>query len=155
MGISVVAAVPHPALCIPELGPRKRDAALQHMIAHAREAGAVRDVASVLEAVTLREKVSGSAAGKGVALPHARALAVIEPRWVLARSGRGIDWGAADGAAVHLVLLVLSPPEWSATAHFDAVTRAAAALRLARDRTRLREAAGADAMLAAMRSLTP
>ena len=109
MGITVASAVPHPALCIPDLGPRKREAAIHSMIARAHQTGAVRDVASVLDAVLMREKLSAGVAAKGVAIPHARALAVLEPRWIVARSARGIDWGAPDRQAVQLVTLVLSP----------------------------------------------
>jgi len=155
MGITVASAVPHPALCIPDLGPRKREAAIHSMIARAHQTGAVRDVASVLDAVLMREKLSAGVAAKGVAIPHARALAVLEPRWIVARSARGIDWGAPDRQAVQLVTLVLSPPEWSAAAHLEAVTRASAITRLVRARTRLLEAADADAMLALVRAAAP
>ena len=51
--------------------------------------------------------------------------------------------------------LVLSPPEWSAAAHLEAVTRASAITRLVRARTRLLEAADADAMLALVRAAAP
>src|SRR5438552_2486014 len=106
MGITVASAVPHPALCIPDLGPRKREAAIHSMIARAHQTGAVRDVASVLDAVLMREKLSAGVAAKGVAIPHARALAVQrararltaarERRWLTvyerahARYGRGL-----------------------------------------------------------------
>ena len=151
MGISIAPAVPRLALCVPDLGPRKRDSSLQFMLAHARDAGALLDLVSVHDALLLLERHGGSAIGKGVALPNARALGVLEPRWILARSARGIDWGAPDGQPVQLVVMVLSPPDLKVSAHLDSVARAASLTRLARARTRLLEARGAAEMAALVR----
>ncbi len=152
MGIqTIVSAVPHRTLCIPELGPRKRDGALLFMLGHARDAGALYDVGSVHDALQLRERLGSTAVGKGVAAPNARALAVLEPRWVVARSERGIDWDSPDGLPVHLVLLVLSPPETSALVHLGSVAAALALTRAARTRARLLEADGVEAMDAIVR----
>ncbi|HEY6866954.1 MAG TPA: PTS sugar transporter subunit IIA [Candidatus Eisenbacteria bacterium] len=153
MGIAIVPSVPQPALCIPELGPRKRDAALQLMLATACEAGALRDADSVLEALVLRERLGTTAIGKGVAVPNARALGVLEPHCVLARSERGIEWSAPDGLPVQLVLLVLSPPESAVSAHLDWLARAMSTTRLARSRARLLEARDAAGMAALVRQV--
>jgi mannitol/fructose-specific phosphotransferase system IIA component (Ntr-type) len=155
MAITIIPAVQQPALCIPDLGPRKRDSALQHMLAHARDAGALRELESAYDALLLRERLGSTGVGKGVAVPNARALAVLEPRWVLARSERGIDWDSPDGLRVHLVLLVLSPPGASVGAHVDSVVRAMALTRLARARAKLLEASGAEAMAALIRQAVP
>ena len=152
---TIVPAVPQRALCIPELGPRKRDSALQFMLAHARAAGALRDVDSVHDALLLRERLGSTAVGKGVAVPNARALAVLDSHWVLARSERGIDWNGPDGLPVHLVLLVLSPPEAAVRAHVESVAAAMTLTRLARARARLLEAHGAEEMAAIIRLALP
>ena len=156
MGITTIfPAVPQHTLCIPELGPRKRDSALQFMLAHARTAGALRDVDSVFEALLLRERLGSTGVGKGVAVPNARALAVLDARWILARSDRGIDWNGPDDLPVHLVLLVLSTPESPVIAHVESVARAMSLTRLARARTRLLEARGAEEMAAIIRQAAP
>ena len=67
-------------------------------------------------------------------------MAVIEPRILIARSRKGIDWSAPDGQAVHLVMLVLSPGECSEEGHIELVARAASVARLQRNRSRLLEA---------------
>jgi PTS system nitrogen regulatory IIA component len=125
------------------------------MLAHARAAGALRDVTSVHDALLLRERLGSTAVGKGVAVPNARALAVLDSRWVLARSERGIEWGSPDGAPVHLVLLVLSPPESPVLAHVESVAAAMSLTRLARARARLLEAGGAEEMAAIVRQALP
>lgn len=152
---TIVPAVPQRALCIPELGPRKRESALQFMLAHARDAGALRDVDSVHDVLLLRERLGSTGVGKGVAVPNARALAVFDGRWVLARSERGIDWNGPDGLPVHLVLLVLSPPESPVQAHLESVASAMTLIRLARARARLLEARGAEEMAAIIRQAVP
>jgi len=148
---TIVPAVPQRTLCIPELGPRKRDGALLFMLGHARDARALHDVESVLDALQLRERLGSTAVGKGVAAPNARALAVLESRWVVARSERGIDWDSPDGLPVHLVVLVLSPPEIPALVHLESVAAALALTRPARARARLLEADGVEAMDAIVR----
>ena len=125
------------------------------MLAHARAAGALRDIESVHEALLLRERLGSTAVGKGVSVPHARALGVFESRWVLARSERGIDWNSPDGLPVHLVLLVLSPPESPVLAHLESVAAPMTLTRLARARARLLEAPGAEAMAAIIRQGVP
>lgn len=125
------------------------------MLAHARTAGALRDADSVFEALQLRERLGSTGVGKGVAVPNARALAVLDGRWILARSDRGIDWNGPDGLPVHLVLLVLSTPESPVIAHVESVARAMTLTRLARARTRLLEARGAEEMAAIIRQAAP
>jgi len=53
------------------------------------------------------------------------------------------------------VLLVLSTPESPAIAHVESVARAMTLTRLARARTRLLEARGADEMAAIIRQALP
>ena len=76
-----------------------------------------------------------------------------ESRLVVARSRRGIDWKAPDGADVELVFLVLSPAAWSIEMHHEWLGRAAAFARLQRNRQRLLEATDAIAMVSAVREI--
>jgi len=155
MGTILAPPVPSTPLTIPELGLRKREAALQCMLACAREAGAIREADAVLDALLLRERLGTTAIGKGVAVPNVRSLGIHEPRVVFARSARGIPWEARDAQPVHLVFLVLSPAETSLETHLDTVTRMVAATRLARHRSRLLEANGAAALAALLQPVIP
>jgi mannitol/fructose-specific phosphotransferase system IIA component (Ntr-type) len=155
MGTTIAPAVQATALFIPELGPRKREAAIQCMVTRARAAGAIREGDSVRDALLLRERLGTTAVGKGVAIPNVRSLGVRESRLVFARSSRGIDWGAPDQLPVHLVLLVLSPAELALEAHVDMVGRVVAVTRLARHRARLTDAVDVDVVVALMRQVAP
>ena len=92
-----------------------------------------------------------SAVGKGVAVPNARSLAVTEPRLVIARARRGLEWGASDRVAVQLVLLVLSTSEMSVDSHLERVMRAIAITRTQRNRLKLLEAEDARIVTALLR----
>src|SRR5258705_1796625 len=85
-----------PALYIPELKVRRKATILQELVSHASRAGAVREPAVLLATLALRERLYGTGIGKGVAIPHARSIAVTESRLLVARSHRGIDWNAPD-----------------------------------------------------------
>ena len=56
-----------------------------------------------------REKLTSTAIGNGVAIPHARVTSVNRVQAVLGRSAAGIDWDAPDGKPVHLVFQFISP----------------------------------------------
>jgi len=138
MSISIGPAL-HPAHHITDLKTRRRDSALHELVRHAHAAGAVGEEALLYATLLLRERLGATAVGRGVAVPNARSLAVLGPRLLIGRSRRGIEWGAPDGALVHLVLLALSPSEASVAAHHGLVARAVAAIRPARVRQRLLE----------------
>ena len=125
------------ALCIPDLRARKKDPALAEMATAAGIAGFVTDASLLAEFLKLRERLGVTAIGKGVAIPHARSTTVHLPRLVIARSPRGIDWSARDEMPVQLVILVLSPAEWTEQAHHGWLARGASLARLQRTRQKL------------------
>lgn len=155
MTMSASASVLDSSLYIAELKKRSRGSVLHELVACAYAAGIVRDPILLRETLALRERLGLTPVLKSVAVPHARSLAVIEPRIVVARSHRGVDWGAADALPVHVVLLVLSPSEWSEEAHADSVVRAASAARLQRQRQKLLDATAFAGVALALGDLSP
>jgi PTS system fructose-specific IIC component len=149
MTIGIVPSVFGASLFVPEFRHRKKASALGELIACAHRAGVVSNEALVREVLALRERLGSTSVGNGTALPHARSIAVIEPRVVLGRSARGVDW---DGEKVHLVLLALSPGDATADAHIDLVGIAAALVRTRRNRQRMLEAEGFDEIAALLQS---
>jgi mannitol/fructose-specific phosphotransferase system IIA component (Ntr-type) len=125
------------SLCIPDLKSKKKEAAFAEIVAAASGAGLTSDEALLLELLKIRERLGNTGVGKGVALPHARSLTIAQPRILVARSSRGIDWAASDQIPVQLVLLSLAPAEWSDEAFHSLVAKAAAAARLQRTRQKL------------------
>jgi mannitol/fructose-specific phosphotransferase system IIA component (Ntr-type) len=139
------------ALCIPDLRSRKKEAALAEMVAAARELGVVTDAGLLLELLRLRERLGNTGLGKGVALPQARSTTILAPRVIVARSTRGIDWGAADETPVTLAMLALAPAEWSDEAYHGLIARTASATRLQRTRQKLMDAESLAALGAVWR----
>jgi mannitol/fructose-specific phosphotransferase system IIA component (Ntr-type) len=61
------------------------------------------------EEILEREKLTSTAIGNGLAIPHARVASVDRVRAVLGRSTEGIEWETPDGQPVHLVFQFISP----------------------------------------------
>jgi len=129
----------HPAHLIPDLKSCSRASVLGELARQAQGIGVAREPGSLRAALLMRERLGSTAVGDGLAVPNARSLLVSRLVLLLGRSRRGVDWGAADGVPVRLVLLVISPAETSAPCHVAAVARAVAAARPPRTRQRLFE----------------
>jgi mannitol/fructose-specific phosphotransferase system IIA component (Ntr-type) len=155
MALGTVPSVLDLSLYIPELTTRSKDDTLAGLVTLAHRAGVVRDPQIVLDLLALREILGNTGIGKGVALPHARSLSVKRPQVVIARSRRGIDWDAPDGVPVTLVLLALTPGDWSEEAHHALLAREAAVARLQRKRQRLLEATSFADVAGVLGALAP
>jgi len=142
------------ALFIPDLRTRRKESVLQELVARAHEAGVVREPELLIETLYLRERLGSTAIGKSVAVPHARSIAVIEARVLVARSRRGIEWKAEDELPVQLVFLVITPGEFSIEAHHEWVARAVTFARLQRKRAKLLEATTSEAGATVLREFT-
>jgi len=65
----------------------------------------------VLKALERRETVGSTGIGRGVGVPHVKHPSAAKLMGALGRSARGIEFQALDGAPVHLVFLLISPPD--------------------------------------------
>lgn len=150
-----VRSVPDTSLFLPDLKLKRKESVLHEMALAARQARAVRDVQLLHETLLRRERWCPSGIGKGVAVPSARSLGVSAPRLILARSRRGLDWGASDGLPVTLVLLVISPSETGLDSHLERIARAIALTRMQRNRQRLLESDDPGILSTMLRELAP
>jgi Kef-type K+ transport system membrane component KefB/mannitol/fructose-specific phosphotransferase system IIA component len=66
---------------------------------------------AVCKAVCAREETVGTAAGHGIALPHARLDGLAQPLVVFGISRKGIEWNAVDDQPAHLIFLILTPTD--------------------------------------------
>ena len=89
----------------------------------------------VLEALQEREALGSTGFGRGVAMPHARIDSVEKPVAMLIHLETDVDFNAADGAPVRLVMGLLSPTDAGAE-HLHAL---AAMSRLTRDERMLHQ----------------
>jgi fructose-specific phosphotransferase system IIA component len=113
--------------------------------------GRVTDRESYVQAVMAREvETGGTGMESGIAIPHAKSAAVTRPAIAFARSGRGLDFGAEDGTPADLVFLIAAP-EGADELHVKMLSRLARRLVHDEFRTRLRQAATPEEVVAVIR----
>ena len=139
-----------PTAILPKVHASSKRQALQ-AVCEALSESAGLDPRAVFDAVQLRERLSGTGMGEGVAIPHARAQGVKHPIGAFARFDPPVDFDALDGRPADLVFLLLAPAERGAD-HLKALARVARFLRRAEVRERLRSARGLDGLLAVFES---
>jgi fructose-specific phosphotransferase system IIA component len=66
---------------------------------------------SIVEAVLKREELGSTGIGRGVAVPHTKHPSVSELIGTVAVSEEGVDFDSLDGEKVHLLFLLISPPD--------------------------------------------
>jgi PTS system fructose-specific IIA component/PTS system nitrogen regulatory IIA component len=69
---------------------------------------------SVWQTVLEREILGSTGIGRGIAVPHAKHSSVARPVGTVGVSRGGVDFEALDGEPVHLLFILVSPPERSA-----------------------------------------
>lgn len=125
----------------PRLTATTRRQALQAMAESLAKAAGL-DPRAVFDAVLLRERLSGTGVGEGVAVPHARVTGVTRPIGGFARLDTPQDFDALDGRPADLVFMLLAPPDRGAD-HLKALARVSRFFRRADVREKLRAARGA------------
>ncbi len=80
------------------------------------------DKQKVLDVLRERERISTTAIGEGVAIPHGKLAGVDRVLAVFARSPEGVDFASLDGAPTHLFFALIAP-ENAAADHLKALAR--------------------------------
>jgi len=65
----------------------------------------------IVEAILKREELGSTGIGRGVAVPHTKHPSVDELVGTVAVSEEGVDFDSLDGEKVHLLFLLISPPD--------------------------------------------
>jgi nitrogen PTS system EIIA component len=102
---------------------------LEELAENAVQTGLVSDKDLFFDKLLDRERITSTAIGKGVAIPHLRSPSdeiINEPRIIIGRSAKGVDFSSIDGSSTHLFFLLLSDSE---TVHRRILSKLAAILR--------------------------
>lgn len=121
---------------IPELAAREKSAVLREM---AQRLAGQRDSLNpdqVLQVLCERERISTTAIGEGVAIPHGKLFGIERVIGVFARSPSGVDFASLDGAPTHLFFVLLAPED-AAADHLKALARISRLLKDGEFRARL------------------
>lgn len=129
---------------IPSLKATDKKGALKEMADWMAREDPALDARRLFDILLEREKISTTAIGEGVAIPHGKAPGVKQVRGLLARSSQGVDFDSLDGGLTHL-FFVLVAPEDSAADHLKALARISRLLKDSDFRLRLmKEKSGAE-----------
>ena len=124
-------------LFIPDLPPGDKAKTLETMVRHLKEAGRISSDKVVLNALMTRENMGSTGIGKGIAIPHSRSLVANRLTVLAARSREGLDFEAMDKKPVHLIFLILAPPQEKNNQYLPLLGRLVETLREAAVRKKL------------------
>jgi PTS system fructose-specific IIA component/PTS system nitrogen regulatory IIA component len=102
-----------PDAILPELRVRTKEEAIRAMVASLRECGSFSadDEESIVSAILKREELGSTGIGKNVAVPHTKHPSVDKLIATVAIAPDGVDFASLDGEDVHILFLLVSPPE--------------------------------------------
>ena len=96
-----------------DLRVNSKEGAVRAMIESLRKGGSIKeeDEESIVAAILKREELGSTGIGNGVAVPHTKHPSVDRLVGTVALSKEGVDFASLDGEAVHILFLLVSPPD--------------------------------------------
>lgn len=90
-----------------------KESVLRAMVKSLVDAGKIAqaEAESILKAIMKREELGSTGIGRGVAVPHTKHPSVDRLVGAVAVSAVGVDFNSLDGEKVHLLFLLISPPD--------------------------------------------
>ena len=110
-----LAELTRPDLIFPDLPGSDVPTILRALADRVAERGLVPDVDDLYDRLFEREQLGSTGIGEGVAIPHCKIDGLDGVALAIGIAQRGVDFDAADGQAVRLFFLIVSPPEDPAT----------------------------------------
>ncbi|MEX0806801.1 MAG: PTS sugar transporter subunit IIA [Candidatus Binatia bacterium] len=111
-----------PDRVIADLSGKEKTAVLDEMARQLASSDLVLKPAECLRVLQEREKISTTAIGEGVAIPHGKLPNVHRVSGLFARSLEGVDFASLDGEPTHLFFLLIAPQD-AAADHLKALAR--------------------------------
>lgn len=96
---------------VPDLVSTDKESAIRELIRRAPVFRELPDPEGFADAVIHREQLLSTGLGHGVGVAHGRVDQAERVLIALGLCRHGIDYGAPDGAPVHLLFVIASPPE--------------------------------------------
>ncbi len=105
-----------------ELLSTAKEDVIEELVAVLDEAGKLEDKVSFKKAIQDREAQSTTGIGEGIAIPHAKTVAVKAPAIAFGKSIDGVDYESLDGAPSHLFFMIAAT-EGANQTHLEALSR--------------------------------
>ena len=95
------------------LAAEDKEGVIREMAQALLDAGkiAASEFESIVKAILKREELGSTGIGRGVAVPHTKHPSVERLIGAVAVSALGVDFNSLDGEKVHLLFLLISPPD--------------------------------------------
>ncbi len=135
---------------LPELKANTKKGVLEELVGLLAKEKKVQDSAAVVEVLLEREKLGSTGIGQGIAIPHAKTDHAPGVAAAFGLSKKGVTFDALDGEMVHIVFLLIAPPD-AAAAHLKALARISRMLKDKFFRQTLREAKTTEDILRLIR----
>jgi nitrogen PTS system EIIA component len=96
-----------------DLKVETKEAAIRAMVENLGTIGSIKagDQESIIAAILKREELGSTGIGKGVAVPHTKHPSVDRLVATIALSPMGVEFASLDGEVVHILFLLVSPPD--------------------------------------------
>jgi mannitol/fructose-specific phosphotransferase system IIA component (Ntr-type) len=90
-----------------------KPAAIRKLVEGLARAGSIleSEVQGIVAAIMKREELGSTGIGRGVAVPHTKHASVERLVGTVGISVEGVDFNSLDGDKVHLLFLLVSPPD--------------------------------------------
>lgn len=97
----------------PDLQVQSKEQAIRGLVGSLRGAGAIPagDEDGIVAAIMKREELGSTGIGRGVAVPHTKHPSVDRLIATVAICHDGVDFASLDGDGVHILFLLVSPPD--------------------------------------------
>jgi PTS system fructose-specific IIA component/PTS system nitrogen regulatory IIA component len=96
-----------------EMKVATKEDAIRAMVESLGASGSIKagDQESIIAAILKREELGSTGIGKGVAVPHTKHPSVDRLVATIALSRDGVEFASLDGEDVHILFLLVSPPD--------------------------------------------
>ena len=131
-----------------DLAVGTKEAAIRAMVESLSASGNIKggDQESIIAAILKREELGSTGIGRGVAVPHTKHPSVDRLVATIALSRVGVEFASLDGESVHILFLLVSPPDRPGD-HLRALENISRHLRNDNFCSFLRQASSAQAVL--------
>jgi PTS system fructose-specific IIA component/PTS system nitrogen regulatory IIA component len=96
-----------------DLAADDKEGVIRELVESLVSSGALQgeDLDGILKAIMKREELGSTGIGKGIAVPHTKHPSVSKLVGTVGVSADGVDFNSLDGEKVHLLFLLISPPD--------------------------------------------
>lgn len=124
-------------LFLPDLKATTKDELLKEIVDQFIHVKYLKNSDIVLEMLHKREVLGSTGIGKGIAIPHGRTTSASEIMIAFGKSKTGIEYDSIDGKAIHLVFMIIAPPQDENNMYLPILGKMVEILNKAKNRNKL------------------